>query len=29
MTHVSPKTGRQYVLVSVVGAARSLKTGIT
>jgi quinate dehydrogenase (quinone) len=27
MTYVSPKTGRQYVVVSVGGAARSPKTG--
>lgn len=27
MTYISPKTGRQYVLVSVGGAARSPKTG--
>jgi len=27
MTYVSPRTGRQYVLISVGGAARSPKTG--
>jgi glucose dehydrogenase len=27
MTYVSPKTGRQFVVVSVGGAARSPKTG--
>jgi quinate dehydrogenase (quinone) len=27
MSYVSPKTGRQYVVVSVGGAARSPKTG--
>jgi quinate dehydrogenase (quinone) len=27
ITYVSPKTGRQYVLVSAGGAARSPKTG--